>query len=165
MGWISDFLSGGLHQVAVGQAKDDLQDFLSRLSILDDEAIGMAVASATILRLQLHQSGDLPKAALEVLVYDNNNLSHPSIGIFQVTLNATIQRLQREGSVYAGGGFVWLHTLRTLSYPSLQPLGVEMWNELKRGFKYADDEKIKLFFSAAPENISQEFTYIPAIYR
>lgn len=168
MGWLSDFFFGGLHQVAMSQSERELKEYVSRLRSIDDLGIAMILASATNLRLKFQQTGDLPKVAFEMQDLNPNNLPesvNSRIAIFQVELSRMIARQQYQGNPEAACGLIWLHTLRTINYETLQPLGAEMWRELRRGFKYSEDSRFKSLLPTEPENFAEELRYIPAIYR
>jgi len=43
-----------------------------------------------------------------------------------------------EAQLYAAGMSIWSHTLLAAAYPELRQLGLALWRELHRGFKYCN---------------------------
>ena len=119
---------------AVRDATADLERFVLSLKGQSADELGMLVAIAAVIRMNMRQEGRLPDEALGVGV--------PLSDDQQDAIQANMSRLTREWQKMnqptdAAGGMVWLHSLRASRYPEVRLLGRQMWGELQRGFPTA----------------------------
>lgn len=108
---------------------EDVARFLSILKGSDDREIAMVVAMATIMRIKLRALGRLKDSIFDI----GGNLAEQASA--QFFLSQILKECQNNRQFSESSGLmVWLHTLRSFTYPEIRSLGREMWQELLRGF-------------------------------
>lgn len=116
---------------AVRDATADLERFVLSLKGQSADELGMLVAIAAVMRMNMRQEGRLPDEALGVGV----PLSDDQQDAIQANMSRLIREWQKMNQpTDAAGGMVWLHSLRAYRYPEVRLLGRQMWGELQRGF-------------------------------
>lgn len=131
---IGNWLKRKIQLSSVKAAQEDLERFISSLRGASNEELGMLIATATIIRLRLTQSGSLPLYAF--------TLPTPGDGTARVPLHLSniVREFQKMGQPSdAAGAMIWLHSMRALAFPEVRHLGRQMWKELQRGFQNAPD--------------------------
>ena len=117
------------------QHKKELLPFLQKLRDGDDDDVGMVVAIATIIRMQILRKSDLLQEVLD------SGYSAPPGKLSDILLNLSslAKDLQKDGRTHdLTGVAVWLHTLRCFAHPEFQDYGRAMWAEMSRGIDYVD---------------------------
>jgi len=121
-----------IHLASVRDGTADLERFLVALKGMSDQELGMVVAMAAILRMELRPQGLFPDEALDIAsTLPKSERKAVRSGMSGLALN-----LQKKNDPSAGAAMVWLHTLRALQFPELRLLGRQMWGELQRGFPH-----------------------------
>jgi hypothetical protein len=116
---------------SVRDATADLERFVLSLKGQSAAELGMLVAIAAVIRMDLRQEGRLPDEALGVGV----PLPDDQQDAIQSYMSQLIREWQKMNQpTKAAGGMVWLHSLRAYRYPEVRLLGRQMWGELQRGF-------------------------------
>jgi hypothetical protein len=116
---------------AVRAVAADINKFIVSLQQHSDEEIGMIVALATIVRINLRAAEVLPDAALG----HGAPLSPSEQARVETQVARFVRRLQKtEQPRDTAGALIWVHSLRAFRYPELRVLGRHMWTELERGF-------------------------------
>jgi hypothetical protein len=158
---IGNWIKRKIQLAAVKGGTEDLERFVTSLQGQSREELGMLVALATLLRINLRNEGHLPDEALGI----GMPLGSGTEAQVQYKISQFVRLFQKEGQLTdAAGAMVWLHTLRAFSYPELRILGRKMWGELQRGFEYADDglDQIKaLTGRAIPVEARMIYAFVP----
>lgn len=133
---IGNWFKRRIQLAAIKGGTEDLQRFVTSLRGQSGEELGMLVALATLLRINLRNEGYLPDEALGV----GMPLDPGAEAQVQFKVSQFVRLFQKEGQLTdAAGAMVWLHSLRAFGYPELRALGRSMWGELRRGFEHTDD--------------------------
>ena len=127
---------------------------------MGDKDLGAIVAIATVLRVNFESHGVLARD-----VFGDGALpSTETLGRYQLKINRLTRQSRKMGLPSDAAAMVWSYTLRCLNVPELRPLGLDMWNELKRGFPHVEEalkngeaEKGEPF----PERVWAEWKMIP----
>lgn len=133
---LGNWLRRRIQRAGVKGAITDLERFVVGLRRQSPEDIGMLVAVATILRVNLRSEGKLPDEVLRLgtLVPQDKQADT------QWYVSRLIRRFQKmKRPSDAAGAMVWLHSLRAYAYPEVRLLARQMWGELERGFPHAFD--------------------------
>ena len=131
---IGNWFRRKIWRASVKSAREDLESFVLSLRGASDQELGMVVAMATTIRLQLSQSGSLPEYALALPTPDDD------ASMIQFHLGRLVRQLQKmDKTAEAVGAMVWLHSMRALAFPEIRSLGRQMWKELQRGIPHAPD--------------------------
>ena len=143
-------------------ATEDVERFHASLRGMSDPEIGMLLALATAIRLNLRNE-NVDIASL--LSGDGLSPSEAELDAL-VRLPRLIKECQREGQMSdAAALMVWYHSLRIAAlYPELRIKGREVWVELCRGFDFAEDAVDDLEFMIGkklPVNVSEEYRFVP----
>ncbi len=157
---IGNWIKRKINEAGYKSALNDIERFLLALRGQGDEEIGMLLAIATIIRLNLFQSGRLSES---VLNFETSESEHVEAQVFVSSLVKEFQGSKQPSD--AAGAMIWLHSLRSQGYPELRIKGRELWGELIRGFPYvkdALDEIANLTGKDFPEAAYNEYEYIPA---
>jgi len=131
---IKNWLKRKVQIASANAAQEDLERFIASLRGASDEELGILIATATIIRVRLTQSGSLPVYALA--------LPTPGEGTVRIQLHLAnvVREFQKMGQPSdAAGAMIWLHSMRALAFPEVRHLGRQMWKELQRGFQNAPD--------------------------
>lgn len=133
MGW----LQKKVLKWSTGKRINEASHFVSMLSVMDGEEIGMTVAVATDFRHKLFDSG------IHVMEPSLTVTAVPG-AVYKIT--STINALQKSGNmVDAAGLMVWAHTLRGAESLEVRGIARKMWGELSRGFPYTLNAKYDFF--------------------
>ena len=156
---IGNWFKRKIQRAAVKEAREDLESFIFSLKGVSDEELGMVVAGATVIRLQLGRTGSLPEYALALPSPDDDTAT------IQYHLGRLVRELQKTNeTAKAAGVMVWLHSMRALTYPEVRILGRQMWKELQRGIPYAP-EALEDFAAvtdwAVPKEAHSSYDFIP----
>ena len=156
---IGNWFKRRLRRAAVKAASEDLESFILCLKGLSDEELGMVVAGATVIRLQLGRSGSLPEYALALPSPDDDT------AYIQLHLSRLVRELQKTNkTAEAAGVMVWRHSMRSLAYPEVRLLGRQLWKELQRGIPRAPEalEGLEAVTGwAVPDRAHSSYDFIP----
>ena len=121
---------------AVQAGREDMERFILGLRGASGSEIGIIVAQATVMRMRLRKDNLLPDAALDI----GMPITEEERSQIQTFLGSTIRFFQKEELPSdAVGTMVWLHSMRAFTYPELRLQGREMWQQLQRGFVFAEE--------------------------
>ena len=154
-GWIKRKISEASYKLAL----KDIERFLLILKGQDNNDKAMLLAIATVIRINLRNSGQLPQAILNLEASESD---HANAQIFVANLVKLYQKIDQKAD--AAGAMVWLHSLRCQGYPELRLKGREVWAELSKGFPLVPDsltEMLALTGNDLPAEAYQEFEFIP----
>ena len=118
-------------------ATEDIERYLAYLRGGSPSELGMLVAIATILRMNLRREGSLPDA-----LFDFGPDAPDDIQIAALLgMPKLIRVFQKEGQLSdASRLMLWFHTARALVlYPELRNHARAMWREVIRGFDCAEE--------------------------
>jgi hypothetical protein len=117
------------------QHRKELQPFIEKLTLGDDDDIGMLVAIGTILRMQISQKDPILQEVLD----SGYSAPHDKLSKIMLNLSSLVKDLEKEGRTRDGVGVaIWLHTLRCYAHPEFIDYGKKIWAEMRRGFDYVD---------------------------
>jgi hypothetical protein len=140
----------------------EIRKFLDGMKQLSDEDMGIVVAVAHVIRVEIEDKGALPPG-----LFGNATLpSTDELGKIQYEMNQLIRHFNRlKQPTDALAATVLSLSLRCLNVPELRGLGQEMWGEMSRGFPYAENvlktgEKNR--GEPLPARIWSEWNRIPA---
>ena len=159
---IGDWLRGKIGRHASHAGAREVERFVGGLEAAGDHDLGVLVAVATAVRINLEAQGVLP----EGLFQDHTLPSAEKLGAYQWRINRVTRqfaRMRLETDAVAAN--IWSYSLRCLNVPGLRPLGRRMWVELARGFPHVEDalrigeqEKGEPF----PPRVWQEWGMVPS---
>ncbi|MBS3965979.1 MAG: hypothetical protein KGZ60_01820 [Truepera sp.] len=153
-----------LEAASVNAQRDDINRFIAGLRGADDEEIGTMLVVANGIRINLLRLGAIPVAALDFSIPRDAD-TQMKCDMCPITLSSSIKQFQRDNQRSdAFGVMVWLHSVRALNAPELRSLGREMWGELARGFRYADEayqDIREIAGDRLPPDLQRELTFIP----
>lgn len=133
---IGGWLSGRMQERAQAAGAKEVARFVAGLRGMGDRNLGALLAIATVVRVNMETHGVLPEG-----LFQRDDLA-PSqeLGLLQVRLNGVSRQLAkaRQGDD-ATAVMVWSYSLRCLNLPGLEPLGRELWAELRRGFPHVEE--------------------------
>ena len=128
------WLQNRTEKYASDSATSDLSTFVQSLRGMDSEELGMVVAIAAVIRMNLRQAGRLPDEALDI----GSPIEPMKLEMIRVALSRLVREFQKLNQpTDAVGAMVWVHSLRALRYPPVRLLGREMWKELTRGMPHS----------------------------
>ena len=154
--WIQKKLTQGECKTAL----KEMEVFLKAIKAKNDHEMGMLVAVATLIRVNLADNGGLPKA---VLAGSGTPREFKNSQLYMTNLIREFQK--RDQPFDAAGGMVWLHSLKVQNYPELTQRMLEVWSELKRGFPLAEEkfkEIAKLTGKKTPKSALKGYAYLPS---
>jgi hypothetical protein len=138
---------------------EEIERFILSLRGQSDEEVGMLLAIATVIRLNLFNGGRLSN---EILNFEVSESEHSQAQMYISNLVREFQKANQKTD--AAGAMVWLHSLRSQGYPELRIKGRELWSELSRGFEHVTDAIYDLENMSGktfPELPESEINYIP----
>jgi len=169
MGIIKDWLARKLQIRSEKSAKEDLERFYHALKGMDDHSMGMVVIFATKIRIKMLDNNVLKPGALgEGIPCDEMTRMKCMIKIGNLA-----RCCQKEGEDIAASGFlVWYHSLRAICHLPIRYIGIEMWNEIKRGFPFGEEAISEIIAGRTPlpaftiseemiGTILAEYTFVP----
>jgi len=117
-------------------AARDVQALIDGLRKLPDRDVGVILAIATAVRVNMETHDVIPEG-----IFQRNSLpSVREMGVMQMRINRTAVDFARAKlQADATGATIWSYSLRCLNVPGLRPLGREMWAELRRGFPHVEE--------------------------
>jgi hypothetical protein len=124
-----------LQLATIRDATADLERFLLALKGMSGPELGMVVAVAATIRIELRQQNLFPDEALGV----GMPLPESQQAALQANLSRMVFDLQKQNAPTTAGAMVWLHSLRAFRYPEVRLLGRQMWGELQRGFSHLSE--------------------------
>jgi len=128
---LGTWLKRKIQRAGIKGAREDLEGFVESLRGQSAEELGMVVALAAWIRINLRSAGKLPDEMLSVT-------TDPCQAEVQLRISRLVRTFQAEKQFTdATGALVWLHTLRALSAPERRLLGRQMWKQLERGQDHA----------------------------
>lgn len=107
---------------------EEIERFILSLRGQSDEEIGMLLAIANLIRINLINGGRLSN---EILNFEVSESEHSQAQMYVSSLVREFQKSDQKTD--AAGAMVWLHSLRAQGYPELRIKGRELWSELSRG--------------------------------
>lgn len=109
--------------------KKDLQDFIDSLRTQDAMDIAVMIIISTAYRNSVRNISGLDFMSSSIEFNEN----HP---VWR-ELTTEITHKQAVGEyVFAQALMVWLHTIRCVTRPSQRYLGIKLWAQLSKGFRY-----------------------------
>ena len=139
----------------------EVKAFINGLRSMTDEDMGVLIAVATVIRVNMEKEGFLPKG----LFKEPTRASSAALGEYQVELNKLVHEFNKLGQPTDGvGALVISYSLRCLNVPFLKEYGRDMWGVLSRGFPHAekalrDGEETK--GKPFPKQVWREWRTIP----
>jgi hypothetical protein len=153
-----------LEITAVNGAVEDLQRCILGLKGASDQEVGMAVANATVIRLNFRAGGKLPDVVLDLSVRRDDEI-RKICDFTQLNLSEAVkyfQKMNQGGDAF--GVMIWLHSVRALNIPEVRLFGRQMWRELQRGFPFASaalDDLRLITRKPFPIGTEEQLTFIP----
>ncbi|MBT3553696.1 MAG: hypothetical protein HOO19_02335 [Rhodospirillaceae bacterium] len=143
-------------------AEDEIRQFVEGLRSMTDEDMGIILAVATVVRVNLEDQNHLP-----VGVYANAQLPAPQILMKKMVDLAKVARhFDRLGQTTdAVAAVAVLNTLRCLNTAELRHLGRGIWAELARGTPYVENalaEGERNRDDPFPKRVWKEYKIIPS---
>ena len=128
-----------LKQIFGKQARNsnlrEVTGFIDGLRSMTDEDMGVVIAVATVIRVNMEKEGFLPKG----LFKEPTLPSSAALGRYQMDLNKLVRQFNKMGQPTDGvGALVISYSLRCLNVPDLREYGRDMWEVLSRGFPHAE---------------------------
>jgi hypothetical protein len=112
-----------------GAREVDLERFLAAIKALSDQEMGMLLAMATIIRMELRRQGLFPDETLDIA----SRLPESRRTAVRSAMVGLALEYQKQDHPCTAAAMIWAHSLRAAQFPELRPLGCDMWSELKRG--------------------------------
>ena len=115
--------------------KFEISEYIQIIKGCSDKELGIAVLSALTLRKRILNSSGV-------------DLMDPVIGLIKnpditITLSKTHAELTAQNKLKLTVPYtIWVLTLRSVSNPLIRGLGRQMWEELSRGFKFVESQKM-----------------------
>ncbi len=132
MGWFSEKVRG--HALASG-AKE-VEKFVRNLETTGDRDLGVILAVATAIRINMETYGVLPRRVFT----DGEMPSTEALGLYQMHINKVARQFRRQRKLAdSAGAMVWSYSLRCLNVPEFRPFGRRMWGELLRGYPHVEE--------------------------
>ncbi len=146
---------------ALESSRKELRRYIDGIKTMPDEDIGVILAVATVIRINMENEGFLPQG-----LFSDETLPSPNeMGKYQMELNQLVRDFNRARQpTDAVGTLVISYSLRCLNVADLRGTGREMWRQLQRGMphteealKKGEEEKGEPF----PDRVWQEWSQIP----
>ena len=113
----------------------EVRAFIDGLHSMTDEDIGVVIAVATVIRVNMEKEGLLPEGIFKEPTLEPS----AALGEYQVELNELVRQFNKLGQPTDGvGALVISYSLRCLNAPFLREYGRDMWEVLSRGFPHAE---------------------------
>lgn len=127
---------GKMQDRALHTSAREVEKFVTALKGMGDKDLGAIVAIATVLRINFEEHDVLARGVF----CDGALPSSETLGKYQLEINRLSKQFRKMGLMSdAAAAMVWSYTLRCLNMPELRPIGLAMWQELRRGFPYVKD--------------------------
>jgi hypothetical protein len=142
-------------------AEEEIKSFIEGLRTMSDEDMGIILAVATVVRVNLEDQKHLP-----IGIYDNAKLPPPNVLMNKMVDMAKVARhFDRLGQTTdAVATVAVLNTLRCLNAAELRHLGPGIWAEMGRGtphVKRALVEGERSKGAPFPKRVWKEYTKVP----
>jgi hypothetical protein len=129
-------LRAWMQERALNKSAEEVTRFLDGLRATSDRDMGLLVAVATVVRVNMETHGVLPEGLFD----DEQMPSTETLGILQIRINRVSGQFKRSGNgLDAAGALIWSYSLRCLNVPELRPVGRAIWTELVRGHPHVED--------------------------
>ena len=156
---IKNWLKRKMQLASVKAATDDIQRFLQILKGSSSVELGELICFSTLARVKLRNRGSLKDEVFDVAATILEQA--PA----QYMISQLIPSLQKNKQFSeAAGLMVWLHSLRAFTYLEIRSYGRDMWKELNRGFKQAE-ESLEIVTMTQPDYVPimeiNELFFIP----
>ena len=154
-------ISQSMKNHALSSSRKEVQRYLTGLVSMGDEDLGIIVAVATVVRVNMEMEGFLP----ENLYFSSHLPPADELGKYQMELNKLARDFNKmKQPTDAVATIALSYSLRCLNMPELRDLGRGIWAELSRGFphveeKLRDGEKLK--DEKFPKRVWDEWQKIP----
>ncbi|MDE0538071.1 MAG: hypothetical protein OXH94_05005 [Rhodospirillales bacterium] len=161
-GGIRNALKDSMKNHALSSSRKEVQRFVDGLVSMGDEDLGIIVAVATVVRINMEEEGFLPKK----LFSSKRMPSAYELGQHQMALNKLAKDFNRLKQPTDAVAVIALsYSLRCLNVAELRDLGRAIWGELERGFPHVEDklkDGEKLKGEKFPARVWEEWRQIPA---
>ena len=158
---IFSWFKHNLAKISRTAGHSEVTGFIDGLRTMNDEDMGIVIAVATVIRVNMEEKGFLPEG-----LFTKPTLSSTSaLGRYQMDLKKLVRQFNKMGQPTDGvGALVIFYSLRCLNVPGLREHGRDMWKVLSRGFPHAekalkDGEKSK--GDSFPKQVWTEWRTIP----
>ena len=132
---IKEWLRAAVGTRALEKSAQEVTKFVEGMEAMTARDVGVVVAVATVVRVNMENHGVLPQG----LLWEGELPSAEELGEYQLRLNKLARDFARKGlGVDSAATMVWSYSLRSLNVPDLRPLGRRLWAALKRGFPHAE---------------------------
>ncbi len=159
---IRNALKDSMQNHALSSSRKEVQRFVDGLVSMGDEDLGIIVAVATVVRVNMEDEGFLPKK----LFSSKQMPSAYELGRHQMALNKLAKDFNRLKQPTDAVAVIALsYSLRCLNVAELRDLGRALWAELERGFPHVEDklkDGEKLKGEKFPARVWEEWRQIPA---
>ncbi len=159
--WLKSTFQRNSEDRALESNRKELRRYIDGIKTMPDEDIGVILAVATVIRVNMENEGFLPQG----LFRDEALPSPNDMGKYQMELNQLVRDFNRiRQPTDAVGTLVISYSLQCLNVADLRGTGRAMWSELKRGLphtgealKKGEEEKGEPF----DKRVWQEWHQIP----
>jgi hypothetical protein len=132
---IKEWLRAAVGNRALEKSTREVTGFVEGLEAMTVRDIGVVVAVANVVRVNMENHGVLP----EGLLWEGALPSAEELGEYQLQLNKLARDFARKGlGEDSAAAMVWSYSLRSLNVPYLRPLGRRLWAALERGFPHVE---------------------------
>lgn len=154
-------LQNFMQQQALNSGRKEVNRFVDGLRGMTDEDMGIILAVATVIRVNMEKEKYLPEKLFSGDVMPTIN----ELGKYQMDLNKLAKQFNKQGQpTDAVGAVVLSLSMRCLNVIELRPLGQMMWEVLVRGMphveralKEGEEQKGEPF----PKQVWEEWGQIP----
>ncbi|MDG2034594.1 MAG: hypothetical protein P8J29_11695 [Rhodospirillales bacterium] len=116
-------------------SRREVTRFIDGLRSMTDEDMGVVIAVATVIRVNMEKEGFLPDG----LFKEPTLPSSAALGRYLMDLNKLVRRFNKMGQPTDGvAALVISYSLRCLNVPDLREYGRDMWEVLSRGFPHVE---------------------------
>ena len=157
---IGQWVKKKIYNAGYKSGLEEIERFILSLRGQSDEEIGMLLALANLIRVNLINGGRL---SIQVLNFEVSETEHSQVQMYVSNLVREFQKANQKTD--AAGAMVWLHSLRAQGYPELRIKGRELWSELSRGFEHVRDALYDIETmtqKTLPELSDEDIHFIPS---
>lgn len=130
---IKDWLLERMRGRALAAGTREVEEFVDGLAAIADADMGVMLAVAAVVRVNLEDHGVLP----EGLFTKDPLPDAEALGAYQLALNRLARQFRRMGKpTDSAAAMVWSYSLRCLNVAELRPLGRRLWGEMARGLPH-----------------------------
>lgn len=159
--WLKTGFQSNSKDRALEASRKELRKYIDGLKTMPDEDLGVILAVATVIRINMENEGFIPKGLFSEDALPSSN----DLGKYQMELNNLVRDFNRARQpTDAVSALLISYSLRCLNVADLRGSGREMWGALSRGFpmveralKLGEEQKGEPF----PERVWQESSQIP----